>query len=894
MAEYKSIYTHPNSNNFLNRAIEAFMRVSRTDHAKELFTSAVSNGFKPDERTIAVLIDGYLKHTDVNRAKDVMKSMELFGLKPSIKILNLWMLHYLKEHQLDKARSLFQALKSHGLTPNATTFLNFIRHFLLISDFASASKIKQNMFQMGIKPNVAFYNAIIQSLFQKQALAEVESTLAEMETNSIAPDENTFNVLIEGFSRVNMLDKAQDLIRKMAELEMKPSIITFNRLLASQAHALDVEQTKNILNQMNELGLQFNAFTYAALLKGLIAKQKYQEAVAMLFRMEENKVMLPVEIFSSLVKLCCEHNLESAVYLLRNQLMRHDLAISSHIYGVLIKYYLRHRNYKQVDALLLEMQRTKNLVPGLHIFATLLNHFVEHLDIPRINQTLEQMKSMNLEFNKVIYNIVMKAFYVHCKCLDGGMVYRSELVEEVPGEGSTAPLLNVQAPAIRRTSVAQIKRDFEQAFKIPFRPSVHVFNDLMNNFFYSGRYIEALECYDELLSCDLVPNLYTMTVVVKSRLYLGQIDEAKMVIQRMSTFGLVPTTFQCALIHHALCRELRTEDAEVFMEEISRIHRIRINYVFYASLIYAYSRRYDHYNVFRTFELLRAADMRPDTEACNYVLISMFEVGQFEKAHEFFQSMVSEGIRRNNYTYAIMSDRHFYVSSPEQMKRYLEDSVLPGNTIDAYPFNRILRHYYDLSEMDRVAEFVGLMSQLFVRYNWQTWEFVSYLFYRSIEADGNLSFARRILEKALIDLESLEELDTQMVQILRDAYEDVGDHESIASLDAFLERLPELREKITQISPSLRENIENLEHNKQETRTVRYKIIDSKEDDPPSAATRKELSSDGIPLVQESDQDLHAELQMLSKHINQRPQEKELEKFISEYLSNGKTGPRKE
>lgn len=846
------------------------MRISRLDQGKSLFLKAVNDGFIPDLRTIEVMIDGYLRHSDIVRAKDVMKCLESFNLKPNIRIMNLWISFYLKDQQLEKARNLFNALQVEDLTPNATTFLNFIRYYLKNSDFASAMKIKKYMFNQGVMPNTNFYNIILQLLFQKQALAEIDEVLLEMDEYKVKPDLNTFNVMIEGYSSMNMLERAQELLRRMADLEFKPSIVTYNRLLSAQAYSLDIEQTKAILVQMNDLGLEFNAYTYAALFKGLIAKQRYQDAVSMLFRMEQSGVAVPVIVFSDIVKLCCDNNLESAVYLLRTQLVKHDLSSSAHIYSTLIKYYLRHRNYKQVDGLLLEMQRTRNLRPNLHVFSTLLNHFVEHLDFERINSILNHIKTMKLEMNKVIYNVVMKAFYVHCKCLDGGMVYRSDLVVE----SSNSVSVSLMEPATKRTSVAQIKNAFENTFKIPFKPSIHIFNDLMNNFFYSGRYIEALECFEEVLICDLTPNLSTMTVLIKARLYLGQIEEAKRLIQMIPKYGLKPSTLQCALIHHALCRELQTDEAELFMQEISTIYQIRINYVFYASLIYAYSRRFDHYNVFRTFERLEEAGFKPDTEVCNYVLMSMLEVGHYREADELFRKMIKNGIRRNSYTYAIMTDRHFIQEDPTRLLKYLGDSVLPGNSIDAFSFNKLLRFHYDKSHIEALIQVVETMMECSVRFNWDTWQYVSYLFYRLVDSDQNLNLARKLFEKSLIDLEDSHEIQDSLVTVLQDAYRSRGLDDAQRSLDSFIERLPDIKEKVTQISPTLRSIIESREDRKTECRQYQHKYCaESKAEGP---------QDEGLKLQEE--------LELLSSHrLEQSGQtggvKEELDLFYSKFVN---------
>lgn len=824
----------------INKIIESFMKVARTDRAKNFFMSVVRSGFRPDARTIEVLIDGYLRHGEVEHAQEVMKGMDAFEIKPTIKIMNRWIHHFLEDQQIEKARALFSAFDAEGLQPSVVTFLNFIRYFMRNSDFGAAHKVKLYMRERGVKPTTPYYNAILQLLFKKQALAEVEDTLIEMDTEGVAADENTFNVLIEGYSSVNMLEKAQELIKKMLEIGMKPSIMTFNRLLSSQAFALDVEQTKEILVQMNDLGLEFNAYTYAALFKGLIAKQRYQEGIMMLFRMEESGIAVPVAVMSQLVKLCCDSNLDSAVYLLRTCMVKHELSTNTHIYNVLLKYYLRHRDYKQVDGLLLEMQRTKHIRVDLHIFATLLNHYVEHLDIDRIKKTLQEIKARKMELNGVVYNIVMKAFYVHCKCLDGGLVYRTEL-----GPASTdASHVALLEPASKRTSITKIKQDFEQTFGIPFRPSVHIFNDLMNNFFYSGRYIETLECFQEILSCDLLPNLSTMTTLIKTRLYLGQLHEAKEVIHTLPRYGLQPSILQCALLHHSLCRDLKTEEAEEFMQEITSVYHVKINYVFLASLIYAYSRRFDHYNVFRTFERLLAAKFKPDTEACNYVLISMFEVGQFEEAHDFFAKMVAQDIRRNHYTYSIMADPHTVKTEPDRLMVYLADSLLPGNTIDAYPFNKLMRSFYDKSQISRLSLLMEKMMECCVRFNWDTWQYVAYLFYRALDSTKDLEYARRLLEKALIDYDPNDELDLGMVNALKEAYQQDGDLVTLRSFERFLARLPELREKITQISPDLRDGIVDMETRKEERRFNRYTQPASRGEDPEARAVAGALQGE--------------------------------------------------
>lgn len=861
------------NSNFINKTLEAFMKASRLDRAKSFYISAVSNGFKPDERTMVVLLDGYLHHSDLFNAQNLMKSLESFNIQPSIKLMNLWMSYYLKAQQLEKARSIFQQLESYKLQPNATTYSNFIKFFLRNSDFATADRLKKFMRNQKVKVDVQFYNGIIKILFQKHSLAEIDHTLLEMKYDGLKPDAETFHVLIEGYAAMGMLDKAKELIAEMPKYGFKPTIMTFNRLLSSQAYSLNVEQTQEILHQINELGLTFNGYTYVALFKGLLAKQKYEEAVQMLFKMEDSQVYLPAQEFSNLVKICCEHNLDAAVYLFRTQLIKKNLAPSSHVYTSLIKYYLKHRNYKQVDGLLLEMQRKNNMKPSLYILCTLLNHFVEHLDLERIAATLNHLKTLKLEINRVVYNVVMKAFYVHCKCLDGGLVYRADLQVTDDKQGK------LLEPLGRRTTVAKIKAAFEETFKIPFKPTVHVFNELMNHFMSSGKYIESLECYEEILKCDLKPNLNTMTLFIKARLYLGQVAEAQRVISEMPKFDLKPTIVQCALVHHSLCRHMMTDEAEIFLQEIHGTHHVKLNYVFFASLVYAYSRNREHVKVFRTFSRLESLGFVPDTETCNYILISLYEVGQYSQAHDMFMRMIRQGIKRNRYTYAIMSNEYNIRNDASRVLSYLDDSNLPGNSIDSMPFNRLLSYFYGQSNMARLTEVIAKQIEVSARFNWESMEYIRYVFYRALDVPETISFARQLLEKTMIDLEIGDSIISQMVESLKYTYQSLADTEGLASWAQFEARLPELRQAITQISPELRGSIAG-----GEVRNIFGRLLTEPK---PSASFDSERPTDA-----EITDQLKHELDVLSGKMimnetngdDSQVNESEMDKFVTTFL----------
>jgi pentatricopeptide repeat protein len=237
--------------------------------------------------------------------------------------------------------------------------------------------------------------------------------------------------------------------------------------------------------------------------------------------------------------------------------------------------------------------------------------------------------------------------------------------------------------------VSKLKKQFETMFGLPFRPTVHVYNEMMLSFFIRERFKDMFECLKEMRRSDVVPNRTTYTFMVKARVFEGDTASAHILLQEMNRLGFTPTLLHCALIFHSFCRQLLTSEAEDFLVEMSNVYHIRPNHVFYGSLIYAYTRRREYSKVFESFERMEKAGFVPDTETCNYVLISLLEINEYKEARKFFEKMLLQGIRRNNHTYTYLANGFLARRDDQSLMAILADCTAPGNSIDAFPFNQI-------------------------------------------------------------------------------------------------------------------------------------------------------------------------------------------------------------
>lgn len=800
---------NPNRHNprIYSTALRCYLQASHPQLALDFFRSMVTQGWKPVLPDLEALMYGLLKHSDREGASHVMESLAKHGLKPRTATFNLWIRHHLRDQQPEKARAVFRELERARLHPNQSTFLDFIAYFINKSDYSAAEKIKEYIRAKRVPVDIRFYNGLLDCLVRRGAFEEVGAVLGEMRERGLVHNLHTYNTLIEGYASTNHHEKVDALMTEMQSRGILPTTETFNKLLTSYSHAMAPEQSKQILLQMSRLGLIFNSYTYAALIQNLLRREKYREALEMIFEMGSKDVALTVESYGQLFKICCERRIDPAILPLWQQMQSNKVPPNNVIFSTLIRYYLMRRNYPRVDSLLLEMRRKWNLKPNPYIFSTLLNHYVENMDFVRMDGLLKIIRESDVEISSVMYNVLMKSFYSYSRYQQGGHIsrfkglHKDDLQDESIGLENVTPKFSVEEDN-EPMDVPKLAAQFQKLFKLPFRPTVHIFNEMMLSYFVRERFAEMFNCINEMRKSEVIPNQLTFTLMVKARIFQGNIDGSRSLLLEMSKVGLRPTVLHCALLLHAFCRRLMTEAAESFLIEMEALHHIKPNHVFFGSLIFAYTRKREYSSVFKVFERMELAGFMPDTETCNYVLISLLEIGEFTEARRFFEKMLLQGIKRNTHTYAYLADSFIVRKEDSALLAILPDCLAPGNMIDAYPFNRLMGYYYEEGELDRLVSILTLMCDYCVRFDRDTLPYLSLAFQRHLRDADSLLVLRKVVQKALVDMEAdLSGNLSRMLEQLRKAYSESGQMAVVAELDQFIAELPNLRLLWTKISP---------------------------------------------------------------------------------------------
>ncbi len=802
--------------------IGAFLWASRPADALKFFNEALAKGFHPTISVLESLIHGLLRNSDAEKAQQITDAIGTSLPHVSLRTatLNIWMGHYLQERQPEKARSIFRRLKSLALVPNQTTFLQFITYFVQKADYEAASKLQRYVSEAAndIGVDVRYYNGLLRVYSKVGSDADFFSLIDEMERRRVAYNEETFHILIKRHARVQDYSKVQELLDQMSAppLSITPNIRTYNMILESYEHVKNLEGMASLLMKMNTLNLAFNGHTYAVITYNFLAQGKSREAIQMLFEIERKGIVLTTVSYFKLLRICCDRHVDVAVKILWNQVRDCNVPPNNHIFAILIKYHLIRRQYGNVDAIILEMRRKWNVIPNAFVFAALIQHYVECLDFVRLGATLEIIRECNVHVNSFMYDMLMRVFYGYSRLQQGGYVERFlglsredfARIKKLPTREAIFAAVDkafLGATGSASLSPTTTKEQFETIFGIPFRATVHSLNCMMLSYFRKHRYEEMFRCVEELKRMDVIPNQTSYTFMIKARIFMEDLEGARTILMGMPRNGVRPTSLHGALLFHAYCRNMRTDEALSLLEEMTTVLHVRPNHVFYGSLIYAYAKRREFSRVFEAFEMMERESYHPDTETCNYVLISLFGVGEYGQGHDFFQRMCAMGVPRNTYTYAFMADSYAARKDLPGLIAMLPDCMRSGNKIDSYVFHRLLAHYYEEGLAGEMITGVNLMVEYAIRFDRDTVPYLNQVFHQHIENIDALPELVSILKKMYVDLDvdPAGQTYTNLAR-LRVALLKFGMVKELAELDEFISSdLPIQKNYWTATSPAL-------------------------------------------------------------------------------------------
>ncbi|KAF8090160.1 hypothetical protein N665_0483s0002 [Sinapis alba] len=212
-------------------------------------------GLLPDETTLNFLVYGYHSCGDYLNSLRCLSSMISEGMKPNNRSLRVVISSLCDNGDVNKAIDLWQVTESKGWSFGSSVFQTKIVESLISrGDMPKAEDFLTRVIRNGMMaPN---YDNLIKKLSGQGNLNVAVLLLNTMLKNQKIPDSSSYDSVINGFLRCssNQLDKARDFHTEMLELGLSPSISTWSGLVRKYCEACQVMESERLIKSMVELG----------------------------------------------------------------------------------------------------------------------------------------------------------------------------------------------------------------------------------------------------------------------------------------------------------------------------------------------------------------------------------------------------------------------------------------------------------------------------------------------------------------------------------------------------------------------------------------------------------------------------------------------------------------
>lgn len=644
------------------------------------------------------------------------------------------------------------------------------------------------------------FDDIFKALFDKHQMQTIDELVMKLRTSVLpavyVPSQALLITLTSGFAKKNLPQKVASVMEWMEELAIKPSKRLHDGITFAYSHLMDGDQLDSLLEETDD---NSSTSTIGATISSLMGRHEYKKAMDSLIKLrsleEDGSVYEGLAILfkklkaSSLLTLLEGIVLRDAVFVddlvnangctnsstnqkppLHNN---RNIIPSPTFMNIVIENNLDNLNYSRVDYLLKKIVLDWGMSLDASYLRTITAYFANNgnfLALERIHSLLDK-QSLDMvgidPFMKVFFpsmdDQIFKVNWIDIAALkrDSGNDFRRSnssskalsLLHRRPSKYISVK--NRVDISFALDSNSGVKDQFEFLFpRLEFRPTISSSNWILFKLLFIEDTSSMMKCWELIKATPSVnPDSLTFLNLIKGCIAVGDIKMAQLLIVEMGKYSLTPSPFCCALVLHEFCRLLMTEEAEDFLRMIHDLYQISFNHIFFASLIFAYTRKKEYSSVFTTFDRLEKRNQRPDSESCNYILVSLLELGESDEAMRFIKMMDVNGIARNVYTYNYVADSLILSKEYASLLEFLKiDSVKDGNSCSSTPFNRLLSALYSDGLCEDMYSVLMAMVECCCKFSLDTVPFIMKVFSDEFEKVNMIDGLKTIVMKLMVDI----------------------------------------------------------------------------------------------------------------------------------------------
>ncbi|KAL7200308.1 hypothetical protein ACSBR1_032268 [Camellia fascicularis] len=470
--------------------ISVLGRLGKVDLAKNVFDTAVREGYGNTVYAYSALISAYAKSGFCNEAIKVLETMKNSGLKPNLVTYNALIDACGKGGaDFNRASEIFDEMLRNGVQPDRITFNSLLAVCSGAGLWETAKNLFSEMVYRGIDQDIYTYNTLLDVACNGGHMNVAFGIMSEMHTKNILPNEVTYSTMIRGCAKAGRLDKALSLFNEMKFARIKLDRVSYNTLLAIYASLGSLEEALSVGDEMESMGIKKDVVTYNALLDGFGKQGKYDKVKQLFQEMKTERLSPNLLTYSTLISVYSKGGLYREAMEVYKEFKQEGLKADVVFYSKLIDA-LCKKGLVESSALLLEEMTEKGIQPNVVTYNSIINAFGQSAT----GECLEGANESPAESSNSV--VIRDAIRSRIEYAEDDRIIN--ILEELAAENSCHSKKHNRG----RQEIVCVLGVFQKMHDLKIKPNVVTFSAILNACSHCNSFEEASLLLEELRLFD--------------------------------------------------------------------------------------------------------------------------------------------------------------------------------------------------------------------------------------------------------------------------------------------------------------------------------------------------------------------------------------------------------
>lgn len=350
-------------------------RLGKVDLAKNIFETALNEGYGNTVYAFSALISAYGRSGYCQEAIRVFDSMKRYNLKPNLVTYNA-VIDACGKGGVDFKHvvEIFDDMLRNGVQPDRITFNSLLAVCSRGGLWEAARNLFNEMVHRGIDQDIFTYNTLLDAICKGGQMDLAFEIMAEMPAKNISPNVVTYSTMIDGYAKAGRLDDALNMFNEMKFSGIGLDRVSYNTVLSIYAKLGRFEEALLVCKEMESSGIRKDAVTYNALLGGYGKQGKYDDIRRMFEQMKAERVLPNLLTYSTLIDVYSKGGLYKEAMQIFREFKQAGLKADVVLYSALIDALCKNGLVESAVSLLDEMTK-EGIRPNVVTYNSIIDAF---------------------------------------------------------------------------------------------------------------------------------------------------------------------------------------------------------------------------------------------------------------------------------------------------------------------------------------------------------------------------------------------------------------------------------------------------------------------------------------------------------------------------------------